>query len=419
MNPDRIRRSKIRYDSVERKIRNLTELQKLVDLPKESDLTSRQWESINTQLTVLKEQLLTKLNKQARKYMPYLQSFKAIKRFNDALAALEMEFTYNALPVFDIFLKICVQRSTIKIGKLLAGCDAIAFDALNRDHPALKIIEPPITYIEGKAGAAMLPERAPLIEGAINPVPLIQIPFQRLMTKAHLISAGHEIAHEMDQRLGLSQLMRRIVVEKLTKVGAPDEVKSLNYVWMTKEIPDFISWCLFGEAHSYSMMEINLIPKDRIFFIESGGPHPPGWYRVLMTFEWCHQEWGDAGRWMQAKDEFKQLYPLDGANSYEREILAECEKYLPIVCKIMRKIKLAVLNGRTIPELFEVSLLSPQRIEKICKSADSGNLNLKNLRPCLQLAVLRKLFDTRKDITELASDQISEEWLMRVGNKRI
>ena len=296
MKYDRINRSKARYDYLERKIRNLADLQKLVDLPRESDLTKRQWESINVQLTILKEQLLTKLNKQARKYMPYLQYAKDFKRFNESLAALEMDFTYNALPVFNIFLKICVQRSTIKIGKLLAGCDAIAFDALNRDHPALKIIEPPITYIEGKSGAAMLPEKAPLIEGTLNPVPLIQIPFQRLMTKAHLISVGHEIAHEKDQRLGLSHIMRNIVLQALTHAGASDEVKSLNYVWMSEEIPDFVSWCLFGEAHSYSMMEINLLPKDRIFFLETGGPHPPGWYRGTNTFEWCRQEWGN-GRW--------------------------------------------------------------------------------------------------------------------------
>lgn len=419
MKYDRIDQSKNRYDAIERKIKNLTKLQKLVNLPIETDLTKSQWEAINRQLTVIEERLLTKLNKQARIYMPYLQTSRAFQKFNDALASLEIEYTYNALPVFNLFLKICNQRSSINLGRLLKGCDALAFDALDRDHPALKIIEPPITYIEGKSGAAILPEKAPLIEKTLNPIALIQIPFQRLMTKTHLISILHEGGHELTARLGLDQIMKNIILKRLTDVGAPDEVKSLNYVWLSEEIPDFIAWCLCGEAHSYSMMEINLLPKDRVFFLETGGPHPPGYYRVLMSFEWCRQQWGN-GKWDQYEKEWiEHLYPLDEANLYEKQILTQCKKYLPLVCKIMLNQKLNVLNGRTIPELFNVSLLSPHKLEKICKTADHGKLDLKNLSPCLQLAVLRKLLDIRKDIKEFQADKILEDWLIRVGKRRI
>jgi hypothetical protein len=413
--PDHGRTLARRIDSLKIRIETLSSLRKTVDLPREHDIAGRQWTSIESGLQTVAARLLRRLNTEARTYLPQTKSRSAAQRMNVVLGTLELQLS-AAFTFFDTYMDILTQRFTPQLGPLLAGCDVLAYDALYRDHPALKIVEPPLVYCDRGFGASTLREGVRMPGQASNPLPLVQIPYARLKEKPNLTSILHEVGHETMVRLGLVKTLPQMFRRVLENKGAPATISELFALWSSEIGPDFWTFCASGIAEAGAIREILALPPSHCFRVSWTDPHPPPYLRVLLSFEWCRQVWG-AGIYDEWEREWLDLYPIEQAPVEQREIIKKARQYLPLISRVLLQTRFPALYGKAIPTLFKLSALAPSELRRIVRTADSGALNLRGLPPCGHLAVFRLLREQGK-ISEERIDAIMTQWLVKLGKQK-
>ena len=177
------------------RIEGLSSLREVVSLPPHLDITKRQWQILESELKATETRLIRRLKRGASAYLAQPENVAAARSLNSVLGELELEMT-QAFTFFDTFMDILTQRHTPDLGRLLAGCDALALDSIRKPHPALTLVEPPIVGCDRGFGAKTFREYVRFPGGNFNPMPLVQIPYSRMKEKYNLTSVLHEVGHE-------------------------------------------------------------------------------------------------------------------------------------------------------------------------------------------------------------------------------
>jgi hypothetical protein len=408
----RSRRALEKYAAIKMQIEGLSNLRKAVPLPPELDISAAQWKAIEQKLKTSEEKLLNLLNAGSRAiWSKNTKQGNSISHFFFADIQVQLPKAYA---FFDTYLDVLSQRFMPDVGRLLGGCDVLAQDAIDRDHPALKIIVPPLVYLDRGFGASTIREGVKMPDKTPNPLPLIQIPYSKLYDKCNLTSILHEAGHEVMVRLGLKELLPVVVGKALAMAGAPKEIRNYFGLWMSEIGPDFWTFCNAGFAAAGGIREILGLPRSMVFHISWSDPHPPPYLRVLLNFEWCRQVWGK-GMWDIWEREWEQYYPLEKTSTENREIFIKMKYYLPVVSRALLNTRFKTLNGQTITELFDMKSLAPAKIEAVVNQLKNGGLILKGLRPCAHLAVFR-LIKEKGSLNGAQLDKLMSKWLIKLKN---
>ncbi|HZK04761.1 MAG TPA: hypothetical protein VFC82_02820 [Actinomycetaceae bacterium] len=402
----------VRMEGLRLRVDELGSLRSLVQLPAERDISRRQWSVIESQLAVIEARLLARLKRVGRTYLPTAHEPQAAVALNALLGELELELA-RAYTFFDTYMDILTQRHPPLLGRLLAGCDVLAWDAINREHPALAIVEPPLVFCDRGFGAATIRESVKLPDGSPNPMPIIQIPYSRLKEKYNLTSVIHEVGHEMMVRLGLVRTLPEALRVALARSGASRTLQDYFALWSSEIGPDFWGFCASGVAAAGGIKEILALPPSNVFRVTWTDPHPPPYLRVLLVFEWCRRTWGadPVDTW---QEEWREYYPLSGAPPEVRGLLRESVSCIPAVTDALFQTRFRVLNGRKIPDLFSLDLLAPARLRPIAAQAESGAMDLRGLRPSAQLAVFRLVKEGGR-LPEEKLDRLMTSWLLNLA----
>ncbi len=404
-----------RVASLKVRIEALSSLRQMIQLPAAHDITARQWFVIESELKTVESRLLRQLKITARTYLPQVGHQAANSSLQSLFGKLELELS-SAYVFFDTYMDVLTQRHTPELGQLLAGCDVLAWDGLNKDHPALTIVEPPLVYCDRGFGASTLREGIRLPGSTINPLPLVQIPYARLKEKYNLTSILHEIGHEALVRLGLVQALPKALRTGLRTAGASSVVADLVALWSSEIGPDFWAFCGCGLAAAGAMKEIVALPSTQVFRLTWTDPHPPPYLRALFLFDWCRQVWG-YGLWDQWEREWLEVYSLESAAPETQEILRQVRQYVPVVGRILLHTKFRTLHQKPISDLFNLSILAPAALQRIASTAKSGRLNLRGLPPSAHLAVFRLLRE-QGILSEVELDRVMTRWLLNLIENR-
>lgn len=408
----RSRRALEKYAAIKMQIEGLSNLRKAVPLPPELDISAAQWKAIEQKLKTSEEKLLNLLNAGSRAiWSKNTKQGNSISHFFFADIQVQLPKAYA---FFDTYLDVLSQRFMPDVGRLLGGCDVLALDAIDREHPALKIIVPPLVYLDRGFGASTIREGVKMPDKTPNPLPLIQIPYSKLFDKCNLTSILHEAGHEVMVRLGLKELFPLVIEKALAKAGAPKDIRNYFGLWMSEIGPDFWTFCNAGLAAAGGIREILALPQTMVFHISWSDPHPPPYLRVLLNFEWCRQVWGK-GMWDIWEREWEQCYHLETSSIENRDSLIKMKYYLPVVSRALLNTRFKTLNGQTVTELFDMKSLAPAKIEAVVNQLKNGGLILKGLRPCAHLAVFR-LIKEKGLLNELQLDKLMDKWLINLKN---
>jgi hypothetical protein len=404
-----------RIASLRLRIGDLSSLRSLVDLPPQHDIGRRQWSVLGLQLSATEQRLSSRLSRAARAYPSGEDDLAGARRLNGELGALELALA-GAYTFFDTYMDVLTQRRTPRIGRLLAGCDVLAWSAMRRDHPALRAIEPPLVFCDRGFGASIVRERVSLPDGSPNPMPVIQIPYSRLREKPNLTSIFHEAGHQVLAQLGLTTVLPRVIRRALNRAGASSTVVGLFSRWSSEIGPDFWTFCGSGIAAAGGIREILALPPENALRVSWSDPHPPPYLRPQLAFELCRQQWG-RGVWDRWELEWTQLYPLAMADREHRGLLRQCVRMIPVVAHALLTTRFRQLSGRRLADLWELGALAPAVLWPRVVASDAGRLNLSGLTPGSQLAVFR-LLKERGRISEEALDALMARWLVRLGEER-
>lgn len=404
-----------RIESLRIRIEALSSLRTSVQLPPSLTITQRQWVVLEAELKAVEIRLLRRLKRGARAYLAQAHQRPAARALNAQLGEIELEMT-QAFTFFDTYMDVLTQRHMPELGQLLRGCDVLAWDGIRKEHPALALVESPLVYCNRGFGASTLREGVRMPGRGYNPMPLIQIPYARLKEKYNLTSVLHEVGHEAMVRLGLVTTLPQVLKAGLANAGAPAAVQDLFTLWSSEIGPDFWTFCACGLAEAGALREILALPPSHAFRISWTDPHPPPYLRALLSFAWCRQVWG-SGIWDDWEQEWLDLYPLDTAPAATRELLQRITIYVPAVGRILLRAKFRSLNGKALPELFNLSALAPSELSRRAETAKAGAVNLTGLPPAAHLAVFRLLKEQGK-LKEETLDQIMTQWLVKLAERR-
>jgi len=405
----------LRYWAANRKVKLLTSLRATVALGPDADILPSQWAAIESPLAAAAARLSALLEGAGERYLSRLHDSRACQAFNAFLGKLEVALS-RSLSFFDTFVDILSQRHLPEAGVLLRGCDVLAFDSLNQDHPALAALERPLVYLDRGFGASTLRQGVTLSGRERNPLQTIQVPYTKLCEKYNLTSVLHEAGHAALARLGLTTALPNAIGEALVREGAPRPLPHLFRLWSREIGPDFWVFCNCGAAEAWSARDILSLDPARVLNVSTSDPHPPPYLRVLLGFEWCRQQWG-RGEWDDWADEWTALYPLDEATPRDRRILTEGARLLPVVARTLLRTGFTELNQKPIVSLFHLGAISPTRIDRRIREATAtGILDLSGLSPCGQLAVFNAI-RARGALSATALDRLMTRWLRLLAER--
>jgi hypothetical protein len=193
--------------------------------------------------------------------------------------------------IWDFYLELFGQRQS-KFGEWLLSCDRIALDCYQDSFMNIGIAKsipapPPFSYMRTGLSPATFRRSIPLqkLGRQLNPFPLIQLPYHRLMNPWTLGAVLHEVSHNLQNDLGLENAIPQSIERRLIAEGMPRSVAATWRGWNREIYADMSGLLLGGPAIVASLMDVvGRSPAATTGFME-GAPHPTPWLRTLISCE--------------------------------------------------------------------------------------------------------------------------------------
>src|SRR4051812_43640918 len=163
--------------------------------------------------------------------------------------------------VWDFYFELFGQRQST-FGDWLLSCDRIALDCYQHAYVGLGASRsiptpPPFSYMRTGFSPATYRRSIPLrrLGLQLNPFPLIQLPYHRLVNPWTLGAILHEVSHNLQNDLGLATLVPRRIGEVLTRAGLGRGVAATWVRWNRETFADLSGLLLGGPAVVTSLMD--------------------------------------------------------------------------------------------------------------------------------------------------------------------
>src|SRR3984885_189110 len=168
--------------------------------------------------------------------------------------------------IWDFYFELFGQRQT-RYAKWLLSCDRIALDCYRVCYTNLGVARPipappPFSYMATGFAPAPFRRGIPLkrLGKQLNPFPLIQLPYTRLVNPWTLGAVLHETSHNLQNDLGLHRDIPRRVGASLLRAGASRQVARTWVRWNREMFADMSAMMLGGPCIAGSLMDI-LAPR--------------------------------------------------------------------------------------------------------------------------------------------------------------
>jgi len=192
---------------------------------------------------------------------------------------------------WDFYFELFGQRQS-EFADWLRSCDRIALDCYQYVYLGLGVAKsipapPPFSYMRTGFSPATFRRGIPLrrLGQQINPFPLIQLPYHRLVNPWTLGAVLHEVSHNLHNELGLAQVIPRNIARRLLRAGCGRFVASVWTRWNRELFADLCGLLLGGPATVGSLMDIvGRSPTTTITFVPRA-VHPTPYLRPFLSIE--------------------------------------------------------------------------------------------------------------------------------------
>ncbi len=201
-----------------------------------------------------------------------------------------------------------------EIGHSLLGLDRIARDCyqaiwLNIGRPRSVPTPVPFCYVQDGRGPATYRRgvKMSVLGKRANPFPLVKLPQHRLINPWTLGAIPHEVAHNLQNDLGLWTIMPGHIRKTMRGV-VPDSAAQVWARWHKEGYADLCGVLLTGPAYVESLIDIVGKSPQRATSYSPTGVHPTPIVRVPMNCELLRRM-GFAAEAEQFSRTWAQLYP--------------------------------------------------------------------------------------------------------------
>jgi hypothetical protein len=194
--------------------------------------------------------------------------------------------------VWDFYFELFGQRLSQPYADWLLSCDRIALDCYQaaflglgsaRSIPA----PPPFTYMRTGFSPATFRRGIPLsrLGKQINPFPLIQLPYHRLINPWTLGAVLHEVSHNLQNDLGLARAVPLNIARRLLASGVDPAIAATWVRWNRETFADLSGLLLGGPAVVGSLMDVVGRSPESVLTFNPKGVHPTPYFRALLSIE--------------------------------------------------------------------------------------------------------------------------------------
>ena len=156
--------------------------------------------------------------------------------------------------VWDFYFELFGQRQGA-YGEWLFACDRIALDCyrhvfMHLGSPVSIPSPPPFAYMRTGFSPATYRRNIPLrkLGRQLNPFPLVQLPYHRLVNPWTMGAILHEVSHNLQNELELQRVVPASIMRAVRAVGAPPAVARTWGRWNREIFGDMVGCMLGGEA---------------------------------------------------------------------------------------------------------------------------------------------------------------------------
>jgi hypothetical protein len=280
--------------------------------------------------------------------------------------------------IWDFYFELFGQRQSMPYAEWLLSCDRIAMDCYQVAYTGIgvaKSIPAPPPFCFMRTGFAPSTTRRGVrvrkLGKQLNPFPLVQLPYHRLVNPWTLGAVMHEVSHNLQTELGLSKAVPRSVALRILDGHLGRSVASVWARWNREMFADMSALLLGGPEVLGSLMDVVGRAPAVVFRFNPRGVHPTPYLRTLISVELLRRMGfpDDAERYRRA---WTRLYPNPRAGNIPESMLKTfpeaCARAVDAMCYQPYK----SLGGKSLAQAICFQKKEQQMIEEAARRLAAG-----------------------------------------------
>lgn len=279
--------------------------------------------------------------------------------------------------IWDFYFELFGQRQT-RYAKWLLSCDRIGLDCYRVSYLGLGVARsipapPPFSYMATGFAPATFRRGIPLkrLGRQLNPFPLIQLPYHRLVNPWTLGAVLHETSHNLQNDLGLAKDVPRTVGLSLLRAGASREVTRIWVRWNREIFADLCGMLLGGPYIAGSLMDILARDPETVVSYSPTGVHPIPYFRMLINTELLRRM-GFETEGRQYRSAWTRIYPNPQSGNIPPALLKSFREACPIAVDAMCYQPYRSLGDRSLAKVINFGTKEHQMIEEASRRLAAG-----------------------------------------------
>jgi hypothetical protein len=283
--------------------------------------------------------------------------------------------------IWDFYFELFGQRQG-QYKDWLLGCDRIALDVYRVAYLGLGTARsvpapPPFCYMRTGFAPATFGRGIPLtrLGRQLNPFPLIQLPYHRLVNPWTLGAMLHETSHNLQSDLELSKGIPKGVARRLLRAGLGRFVAMVWARWNREMFADMCALLLGGPGVVGSLMDVVGRTPEVVFHYSRRVPHPTPYLRTLISVELLRRMGftEEAGKYRSA---WTRLYSDPRAGNIPKEVLNSFPTACQLAVDQMCFKPYPSLGNRSLAEVIRFErkeqLMIEEAARRLAKGVDPG-----------------------------------------------
>ena len=279
--------------------------------------------------------------------------------------------------VWDFYFELFGQRQG-RYGEWLLGCDRIAMDCYQVAYTGLGIAKsipapPPFCYMRTGFAPATWGRgiRMRRLGRQLNPFPIIQLPYHRLVNPWTLAAVLHEVSHNLQSDLGLSADIPRAMASRLIKSGVGESVAMTWVRWNREMFSDVCAALLGGPGMVASIMDVVGREPGLVLAFNPDGVHPSPYFRILISVE-VLRRMGFADEAELYRRAWLRIYPDPRAGNLPAKMIETFPTAVQAAVDTMAWRPYAALGQRSLAQVFRFAQKDQRMIEEAGQRLAAG-----------------------------------------------
>jgi hypothetical protein len=279
--------------------------------------------------------------------------------------------------IWDFYFELFGQRQG-KYGDWLLSCDRIAMDCYQAAYTGLGVARsvpapPPFCYMKTGFAPATIRRgiRMRRLGKQLNPFPLVQLPYHRLVNPWTLGAVMHEVSHNLQSDLGLNKDIPRQVGLRLLEADMGRFVASVWVRWNREMFADMSALLLGGPEVVGSLMDVIGRAPAAVFGFNPRGPHPTPYLRLLISAELLRRL-GFEKEAEQYSRAWTRIYPNPRAGSIPKKVLATFPKACAVAVDAMCFRPFPSLGNKRLSQVYRFEKKDQAMIEESARRMAAG-----------------------------------------------